>query len=50
VDTKSAVLFVLVLVVCGIFLAQSTLASVRSRRTEIATLRCLGWARRKSSG
>lgn len=44
VDTKSAVLFVLVLVVCGLFLAQAALASVRSRRTEIGTLRCVGWS------
>lgn len=43
VDTKSAILFVLVLVVCGLFLAQAALASVRSRRTEIGTLRCVGW-------
>lgn len=43
VDTKSAVLFVLVLVVCALFLGQAALASVRSRRTEIGTLRCLGW-------
>ncbi|MFF3564985.1 FtsX-like permease family protein [Streptomyces sp. NPDC002574] len=43
VDAKSAVLFVLVLVVCGLFLAQAALASVRSRRTEIGTLRCVGW-------
>jgi putative ABC transport system permease protein len=47
VDTKSAVLFVLVLVVCGLFLGQSALASVRSRRTEIGTLRCLGWSTRE---
>lgn len=44
VDTKSAVLFVLVLVVCGLFLTQAALASVRSRRTEIGTLRCTGWS------
>ncbi|WP_128374723.1 FtsX-like permease family protein [Streptomyces cavernae] len=44
VDTKSAVLFVLVLVVCGLFLSQAALASVRSRRTEIGTLRCVGWS------
>ncbi|MFJ4989536.1 FtsX-like permease family protein [Streptomyces sp. NPDC088732] len=43
VDTKSAVLFVLVLVVCALFLAQAALASVRSRRIEIGTLRCVGW-------
>lgn len=44
VDTKSAVLFVLILVVCALFLAQAALASVRSRRTEIGTLRCVGWS------
>lgn len=44
VDTKSAVLFVLVLVVCGLFLGQAALASVRSRRTEIGALRCMGWS------
>ncbi|MFF4364321.1 FtsX-like permease family protein [Streptomyces sp. NPDC001604] len=44
VDTKSAALFVLVLVVCGLFLTQAALASVRSRRTEIGTLRCTGWS------
>ncbi|MFD6296069.1 FtsX-like permease family protein [Streptomyces sp. NPDC060235] len=44
VDTKSAVLSVLVLVVCALFLGQAALASVRSRRTEIGTLRCLGWS------
>ncbi|MFE2540042.1 ABC transporter permease [Actinacidiphila glaucinigra] len=44
VDTKSATLFVLVLIVCALFLAQAALASVRSRRIEIGTLRCLGWS------
>ncbi|MFF4490652.1 FtsX-like permease family protein [Streptomyces sp. NPDC001544] len=44
VDTKSAVLFGLVLVVCALSLTQATLASVRSRRTEIGTLRCTGWS------
>ncbi|PWI20521.1 hypothetical protein DI272_17670 [Streptomyces sp. Act143] len=44
VDTKSALLFVLVLVVCALFIGQAALASVRSRRTEIGTLRCLGWS------
>ncbi|MER5640567.1 FtsX-like permease family protein [Kitasatospora sp. NPDC002227] len=44
VDAKSAVLFVLVLVVCALFLGQGALASVRSRRTEIGTLRCVGWS------
>ncbi|WP_370118536.1 FtsX-like permease family protein [Streptacidiphilus sp. MAP12-33] len=44
VDAKSAVLFVLVLVVCALFLGQAALASVRARRTEIGTLRCVGWS------
>jgi ABC-type lipoprotein release transport system permease subunit len=44
VDTKSAVLFFLVLVVCALFLGQAALASVRSRRGEIGILRCLGWS------
>ncbi|MBY8881090.1 ABC transporter permease [Streptomyces sp. PLK6-54] len=43
-DRKSEILFVLVLVVCALFLSQAALASVRSRRTEIGTLRCLGWS------
>jgi putative ABC transport system permease protein len=34
-------------VVCGLFLSQAALASVRSRRTEIGTLRCLGWSARE---
>ncbi|MFI5991846.1 FtsX-like permease family protein [Streptomyces sp. NPDC051362] len=44
VDTKSVILFTLVLVVCALFLGQAALASVRSRRTEIGTLRCVGWS------
>lgn len=47
VDRKSEILFVLVLVVCALFLSQAALASVRSRRTEIGTLRCLGWSGRE---
>ncbi len=45
VDTKSLVLFVLVLVVCMLFLANGAYASVRSRRTELGVLACLGWGR-----
>lgn len=45
VDRKSLLLFCLVLVVCVLFVAQGALASVRSRRTEIATLGALGWTR-----
>jgi putative ABC transport system permease protein len=45
VDRKSAALFALVLVGCILFLANGALASGRSRRSELGTLRCLGWAR-----
>ena len=45
VDRKSALLFSLILVVCGTFVGQGALASVQSRRTEIATLGTLGWTR-----
>lgn len=44
-DRKSLLLFLLVLLVTGLFLANGTLAAVRSRRTEIGTLACLGWSR-----
>jgi putative ABC transport system permease protein len=45
VDAKSLVLFILVLVVCVLFLANGAYASVRSRRTELGVLACLGWGR-----
>ncbi|MBT2516748.1 ABC transporter permease [Streptomyces sp. ISL-90] len=45
IDAKSGALFVLVLVVCTLYLAQGALASVRTRRAEIATLLGMGWAR-----
>ncbi len=45
VDAKSLVLFVLVLVVCVLFLGNGAYASVRSRRTELGVLACLGWGR-----
>lgn len=50
VDRKSLLLFVLVLLVCGLFVAQGALASVRTRRTEIATLGAMGWARWQAAG
>ncbi|MGA8634486.1 MAG: ABC transporter permease [Candidatus Dormiibacterota bacterium] len=46
VDGKSLALFVLILIVCGFFLANAAFAAVRARRTEIGVLRCLGWPRR----
>jgi putative ABC transport system permease protein len=45
VDRKSAVLFGLILVVCGLFVANSATAAVRSRRQELGVLACLGWTR-----
>jgi hypothetical protein len=45
IDAKSVVLFVLILVVCVLFLANGAYASVRSRRTELGVLACLGWGR-----
>jgi hypothetical protein len=44
-DKESLALFVLILVVCGLFLAGAALAGVRGRREEIAVLRALGWGR-----
>lgn len=49
VDRKSLVLFCLVLIVCALFVAQGSLASVRSRRTEIATLGAMGWTRTQAA-
>jgi putative ABC transport system permease protein len=45
VDRKSLALFVLVLVVTGLFVTNGALASVRGRRTELGTLLALGWSR-----
>ena len=46
-DRESVALFVLILVVCGLFLAGAALAGVRGRRIEIGTLRAFGWGRRQ---
>lgn len=43
VDRKSVFLFALILVVCGLFIANAASAAVRSRRTELGVLSCLGW-------
>jgi putative ABC transport system permease protein len=43
IDTKSLALFVLVLMVCAVFLANGAWASVRSRRAELGVLACVGW-------
>lgn len=47
IDTKSLLLFVLVLLVCGLFLVNATVASTRVRATELGVLACLGWPRRR---
>jgi ABC-type antimicrobial peptide transport system permease subunit len=44
-DHKSLALFVLILLVSALFLVNGAVASVRSRRSEIGTLLCLGWSR-----
>lgn len=46
VDKKSLVLFVLVLLVCSLSVANSAVASVRTRRRELGLLTCMGWRRR----
>ncbi|MGB9484215.1 MAG: FtsX-like permease family protein, partial [Candidatus Dormiibacterota bacterium] len=45
-DRESLALLVLILVVCGLFLAGAALAGARGRRAEIGVLRALGWDRR----
>jgi len=47
VDRKSAALFVLVLVVCVLFLGNAVSAAVRDRRPELAVLACIGWPARR---
>ncbi|WP_285733764.1 ABC transporter permease [Kitasatospora phosalacinea] len=42
-DRKSLTLFVLILAVCALFVVNSVSAAVRSRRTELGVLSCLGW-------
>ncbi len=49
-DRKSLALFALILLICGFFLANGTLAAVRARRSEIGTQLCLGWGRGKVFG
>ncbi|HZR48990.1 MAG TPA: ABC transporter permease [Streptosporangiaceae bacterium] len=44
-DRESVALFVVILVVCALFLGGAALAGVRGRRAEIGTLRALGWGR-----
>lgn len=46
-DKKSLLLFCLILLISGLFLSNSTFATVKARQTEIGVLRCLGWGRRR---
>ncbi|MFC4035037.1 FtsX-like permease family protein [Streptomyces polygonati] len=50
VDRKSLVLFLLVLGVCALFVTGATSAAVRTRRTELGVLACLGWPARRLFG
>ncbi len=43
VDRKSALLLVLILLVCTFFAANAATASVRTRRTQLGVLSCMGW-------
>jgi putative ABC transport system permease protein len=45
VDKNSLVLFVLILIVCVLFVANSASAAIRARRRELGVLACLGWTR-----
>jgi putative ABC transport system permease protein len=45
VDKKSVVLFVLILIVCVLFVANAASAAIRTRRRELGVLVCLGWTR-----
>lgn len=47
IDTKSLALFGLVLLVCLLFLLNATVAAVRTRRTELGILACVGWPARQ---
>jgi len=44
-DAKSLGLFILVLIVAALCVANSAIASVRSRRTDLGVLACVGWTR-----
>jgi putative ABC transport system permease protein len=46
VSVKSVLLFGLILVVTGVFLANAALATVRTRRRELGVLLAVGWSRR----
>jgi putative ABC transport system permease protein len=45
VNRESVVLFLLILIVCALFVANSAAAAVRARRQELGMLAALGWTR-----
>jgi putative ABC transport system permease protein len=45
VDRSSVTLFVLILIVCALFVANSATAAVRGRRRELGILAALGWTK-----
>ncbi|MGH3405313.1 MAG: FtsX-like permease family protein, partial [Streptosporangiaceae bacterium] len=45
IDKNSLALFILILVVCVLFVANSASAAIRARRRELGVLACLGWTR-----
>jgi ABC-type antimicrobial peptide transport system permease subunit len=47
IDRKSLLLFILVLVVCALFVLNAATAAVRARRRQLAILACLGWSPRQ---
>jgi putative ABC transport system permease protein len=49
-DRKSVALFLLILVVCVLFLANAVSAAVRDRSPELGILSCLGWRRWRVAG
>ena len=46
-DRKSVLLLALILAVCALYVANAAAAAVRTRRTELGVLACLGWRARK---
>ncbi len=50
VDRKSLLLFILVLVVSGLFVLNAATAAVRSRRGQLGVLACTGWGQRQLFG
>ncbi|WP_027344626.1 ABC transporter permease [Hamadaea tsunoensis] len=50
VDRKTVLFALLVLIACGLAVGNATSAAVRTRRTELGVLSCLGWPARRLFG